>query len=380
MKRSGSVFSRGEGKNRTWWARFIYVDESGARRDLQRKATSKAHARELADDLANQYRQGGDRALTSERMTFADLAEYCEKHYYKKAEYRDERKIEGVRGLATAKGQLKVLREHFGARRLRSITYADLRAYRALRLQTKSERTDRELSIATVNRELSMLRRLLNVATSEGWLQRNPFTAGPPLISAADERKRERILSRDEEARLLDACAPIQRQHLRPLLVAALDTGMRRGELLKLHWSDVNLDGRTIHVRAFHTKTATARDVPISQRLEAELRRLWEISPKQSDGLVFGIRDNTRMAFTSARKDAELDDVRFHDLRHTAATRLARSGMSLSEVGRILGHSQPTTTYRYINADSATLERAAQAIDSFHAEAPKPDGKSEMVN
>ena len=380
MKRTGSVFSRGEGKNRTWWARFIYVDETGKRRDLQRKATSKAHAREIADDLASQYRQGGEQAVTSERMTFAELADFCEKHYYKAAEYRGERKIEGVRGLATVKGQIKILREYFGERRLRSITYADLRAFRAYRLQTKSERTDRELSIATVNRELSTLRRMFNVAVAESWIQRNPFSAGPALISAADERKRERILTRDEEARLLDACSPIQRQHLRPLLIAALDTGMRRGELLKLRWTDVDLDGRTIHVKAFNTKTATARDVPISQRLERELRRLWEVSPKQADGLVFGIRDNARMAFGSAREDAKLDDVRFHDLRHTAATRLARSGMSLAEVGRVLGHSQPTTTYRYVNADSVTLVRAAEAIDSFHAEAPKADAKSEMVN
>ena len=83
MKRSGNVFSRGGGKARTWWARFIYFDEAGKRHDLQRKATSKAHAREIADDLASQYRQGGEQAVTSERMTFAELADFCEKHYYK---------------------------------------------------------------------------------------------------------------------------------------------------------------------------------------------------------------------------------------------------------------------------------------------------------
>lgn len=378
MKRTGSVFSRGKDKHKTWWARFIYVDESGVKRDLQRKATSKGHARELADDLATQYAQGGEAALKSERMTFAELADYCEKHYYKKAEYRDGRKIEGVRGLYTAKFQIKVLRAYFDKRHLRSITYADLKAFRTARLQTVSERTDRELSITTVNRELSCLRRMLNVAQAEGWIPQNPFNRGDPLINKADERKRERILSREEETRLLNACADRQRQHLRPLIIAALDTGMRRGEMLKLRWSDVNLDARTIHVQAFHTKTMTARDVPISQRLNTELQRLWEVSPKDPEGLVFGIRDNVRMAFTSARKDVGLEDVRFHDLRHTAATRMART-MSLSEVGRILGHSQPTTTYRYINADASTIQRAAEVIDAFHAEGKSADS-SEMVN
>ncbi len=378
MRRTGTVISRGEGKNRVWWARFIYIDEQGVRHDLQRKAQSKAHARELADDLASEYNTNGEGALKKERMTFAELCDYCEKHYYKEAVYRDERKIEGVRGIHTAKYQLKALREYFGKRRLRSISYADLKAYRSARLQTKSERTDRNLSIATVNRELSALRRMLNVAQAEGWIPQNPFNRGEPLINLADERKRERILSRDEETRLLDACAPLQRQHLRPLLIAAIDTGMRRGEMLKLRWSEVNLEGRKIHVRAFNTKTMKARNVPIAQRLYVELQRLWDISPKDPQGLVFGIKDNARMAFTSAREAAGLSDVRFHDLRHTAATRMART-MSLSEVGRILGHSQPQTTYRYVNVDDATLQRAQVAIDAFHAESKEKES-SVMVN
>lgn len=370
MRRSATVFSRGEGRDKTWWARLNYLDEAtGKRRDRQRRAESYVHAKELAEQLAKEFDETAGRSIDAERMTFAELADYCEKHYYKAAEYHDERKVAGVRGLATAKCQLNALRGYFGKKRLRQIRYADIRDFRAARLQTKSDRTDRTLSIATVNRELSALRRMLNVAVAEGWLIRNPFTSGPPLIATADERKRERILAADEEAALLLACSVRQRAHLRPLVVAALDTGMRKGELLKLRWNQVDLQGRVIHVRAFHTKTMTARDVPVSSRLLAELQRLWDISPKDPEGLVFGIRDNVRLAFDSARTDAGLTDVRFHDLRHTAATRLVQKGLSLAEVGRILGHSQPTTTYRYVNPDAATLQRAAAALDTFHAEA-----------
>ena len=85
MKRTGSVFSRGEGKDRTWWARLIYTDEGGKRRDLQRRATSKAKARELVDKLIKDFDPGGERVINSERMTFDQLANYCEKHYYKEA-------------------------------------------------------------------------------------------------------------------------------------------------------------------------------------------------------------------------------------------------------------------------------------------------------
>lgn len=280
------------------------------------------------------------------------------------------------------RGRINALRAFFGNKRVRRITYAELREYRTVRLQTKSDRTDRTLSIATVNRELSTARRMFNVAVTEGWLIRNPFNSGPPLISTADERRRERILSADEEKALLLACSARQRAHLRPLVIAALDTGMRKGELLKLRWNQVDLGARVIHVRAFHTKTMTARDVPVSQRLHSELKRLWDISPQDADGLVFGIRDNVRLAFDSARTDAKLFDVRFHDLRHTAATRLVQKGLSLPEVGRILGHSQPITTDRYVNPDEATIRRAAEAMDSFHKETKEEnaDGESTMVN
>ena len=383
MKRTATVISRGTGRNKTWWARLVYVDEAtGKRRDRQRRAASYADAKELAEQIAKEFDQSAGRSIDAEKLTFAELADYCEKHYYKAAEYHDERKVAGVRGLATAKGQINVLRAFFGKKRVRRITYAELREYRTARLQTKSDRTDRNLSIATVNRELSTARRMFNVAVTEGWLIRNPFNSGPPLISTADERRRERILSADEEKALLLACSARQRAHLRPLVIAALDTGMRKGELLKLRWNQVDLSGRVIHVRAFHTKTMTARDVPVSQRLHAELKRLWDISPQDADALAFGIRDNVRLAFDSARTDAKLSDVRFHDLRHTAATRLVQKGLSLAEVGRILGHSQPITTYRYVNPDEATIRRAAEAMDSFHAEAKQENADEEnaMVN
>jgi integrase len=162
---------------------------------------------------------------------------------------------------------------YFGKKRLRQIRYADIRDFRAARLQTKSDRTDRTLSIATVNRELSALRRMLNVAVAEGWLIRNPFTSGPPLIATADERRRERILTADEEGLLL-ACSVRQRAHLRPLVVGALDTGMRKGELLKLRWNQVDLQGRVIQVRAFHTKTMTARDGSWAERAYRNRSRL----------------------------------------------------------------------------------------------------------
>jgi integrase len=285
-----------------------------------------------------------------------------------------------VRGLSTVKTQIKILRKYFGKRRIRSITYTDIQTYRNERLQSKGERTGKPIAIATVNRELATLRRMLNVALTEDWITSTPFNRGAPLISQADETKRERVLSREEERRLLDACATLKRRHLRPLIICALDTGMRRGELLKLQWKDVDLEGRVIHIKSFNTKTMKARDVPVSKRLLAELQHLWEVSPKDPEELAFGIKDNARMAFVSARHEAKLDDVRFHDLRHTAATRFIQSGMSLTEVGRILGHTVPMTTYRYVNPDTDTIQRAAAAMDSFHEQQNTVESSSRLIN
>jgi integrase len=186
-------------------------------------------------------------------MTFLDLATYFEKRYLKPAEYVDGRKVAGVRSLSPAIAAVNVVKEHFGKRQLRGITHDDIRAFRAERLGTKTK-AKKQRSVAAVNRELEKLRRLLNIAEREGWILRNPLRSCDPLISIADERKRERILTRDEELRLLSACDNRYRSHLRPILICALDTGMRRGEILSLKWSDVDFDERVLTIRVFDTR------------------------------------------------------------------------------------------------------------------------------
>lgn len=388
-ERSGSVVKRGRDKKGnkvvSWWARLTFIDPvTNKRRDLQRKAESRAHARELVLQLLTEFDASDGRTLAHGRKTFADLAAYFKAHYLKEAQYVEGRKVSGRRSLRGTQGQLEAMLNIFGSRPLRSISYADLAAFKAARLgaptradlarhrleleaDPKAElRTTR--AIASVNRELALLQRMFNVAQEEGWVLRNPFKLGKSLISQADERKRERILTREEELRLLEACAG-RRAHLRPIIVCALDTGMRQGEILKLRWRDVDLENGLIVIAAFNTKTMRERAVQMTIRLKLELEALYSRSTKGPDALVFGISDNVKNGFASVRRAAGLTDVRFHDLRHTAATRLARSHMHLSEVGRILGHTQPSTTYRYVHADVETARRAAAALDAFHEEA-----------
>jgi hypothetical protein len=189
-ERKGYIVNR----NGRLYVRVGYTDENGRRHDIVRRATNRTHARELKNEILRELDDRGAQTLNAVSMTFADLALYFEEHYLKPAEYVDGRKIEGVRSLEPARAAVNALKNYFGRRRLQSIRYSDLRAYRAARVKqpTRSDvaRHKRELqkdkkaelkvtrTIATVNRELSKLRRMLNIAQREGWIKQNPFNAG----------------------------------------------------------------------------------------------------------------------------------------------------------------------------------------------------------
>jgi integrase len=374
------------------FARVTFVDSTGKRKDVRRRAENRSAARDLIKDMLRDLDDHGETALDNRNRTFADLADHYEEHYLTEPEYIDGKKVSGLRSLVTQNGFLKTLRAAFGKKLIASITYGEVRKLQSARLKapTRSDearhreamkRYNKALkrkcktavkpekqvtrSIATVNRELALLRRMFNVATREGWLRRNPMNSGESLIRVADEHKRERIITLDEEARLLAVCDGDKRNHLRPIVIGALETGMRKGELLKLLWSDIDFENRLITVQAFNTKTMHQRQVGMSARLTNEVKRLWEASDKDTNALVFGIMNNVKRSFHTARCAAGLPDVRFHDLRHTYATRLVSLHIPLPEVGRVLGHVQANTTYRYVNANTDTARRAANALDSL---------------
>jgi integrase len=218
---------------------------------------------------------------------------------------------------------------------------------------------------------MAYLRRMFNIALQSGWVLRNPFTCGDALVLTSCEKRRERILTPDEETRLLEACDHPTRLHLRPLLIALLDTGARKGEMLKMRWRDVDLDGRMITIRAQNTKTLKERIVCITERLCSLLHSMWEKAKGGLDSLVFRGCNDVRNSFASACKIAGikyggLDGLTLHCLRHTCATRLVKGHLPIQLVGRILGHTQINTTYRYLSADNDTVREAASILETYH--------------
>jgi integrase len=374
--RTGYTFK--DKKTGFWYARVTFTDANGKRRDVKQRADSKTNANTLLKKIINTLDTGGQAAIEADKLTVSQLCDYYEQHYAIEPQYTNGRKVAGLRSVVQVRGYVKVFRSYFAKRLLKSITYDDLRTFRAKRLKTSTHQGE-ERCLATVNREMAYLRRMLNIAERNGWITKNPFKMGDALIHTSNEVKRERILTRAEEEKLLAQCTGF-RTHLRPIIIAALDTGCRLGELLKMRWRDVDHNSGLITIQAFNTKTMRQRHISVTLRLSSELEQLRNKTGNSSDALVFGISSQIRHGFRAACDDAELEGLRFHDLRHTHATRLDDLGFSLAKIGGQLGHTVMQTTLRYINRDKAAVLQVAAALDALHAETSKPAETSEMVN
>jgi integrase len=363
-ERSGYVFEN----NGKWYARITFTCSNGNRRNIKRTGKSESEAKKILKTVLRELENEGEKSLDTANLTFKDLANHYEKHFCQPAEYVNNRKISGLRDVERAKSVLPHFREFFQEKKLRSITYGDLVSYRRLRMNTPTHmKTPR--TVGTMNRELGILRRIFNIAMAETWIKRNPFSLGEPLISPSAEGIREKILTLDEEQRLLIACSEPCRAHIRPLVIALLDTGARRGEMLKLTWQNVDFKVRIITIIGETTKTYKTRQVAMTQRLYNELLLLWEKSDKDLSARVFHFTVFRKSFQTACRiagiKTGGLDGLVTHSLRHSTATRLVQGKMPIQMVGRILGHQQPQTTYRYLSANDETLRQAASILESI---------------
>ena len=190
------------------------------------------------------------------------------------------------------------------------------------------------------------------------------------VVHFTKDRNRTRRLEMGEEARLL-AHAP---DHLRALIMAALETGMRKGELLALRWRDVKWDVGALLLPAEITKTAEARDVPMTQRLLAVLE-MRKHAPDGSelpvDAFVFGndvgeAVDDIRDAWVKTCSDAKITGLHFHDLRREFASRLRETpGISDHHVRDWLGHADMATTSRYLATTRVGLQQARKAFEQY---------------
>ena len=243
---------------------------------------------------------------------------------------------------------LKRMGKFFGDVFAHELTSADVEGYRGHRLSTG-------VSKSTVNREMALLKHVFNKGIEWEKCTDNPVRK--IKFYSEKENKRTRYLEQHEKVRLLNACpTPTKR-----LVFFALQTGMRRGEILNLKWPDLDFNTNLICVR--HSKARKPRFIPINSELENMLKSM----PTASE-YVFGTADGQagftlyRKPFETAMKKAGISDFRFHDLRHCFASDLVMKGVDLKTVSELLGHSSTAMTERYSHLSPAHKRTAVELL------------------
>ncbi len=209
------------------------------------------------------------------------------------------------------------------------------------------------VSGSTVARELRLLSHVFTVAIRE-WgygLHANPVSL---VRKPAPNKARDRILTDTQREALVAACGQCRNPWIKPVVIFALETATRRGEVLSLTWNNVSLEARTALVSG---KTG-ARKVPLSPACIEALRGL----PRSLDGRVFPVTVETlKQAYERAVTRAGIADFTFHDLRHDALTRLAGMGFNILELRAISGHTTANMLQRYVSIDAGDLAKKLQA-------------------
>jgi integrase len=251
--------------------------------------------------------------------------------------------------------RLKLLLPYWGDVAIGRITKAGARDYRAHRHEVK-----KNLSETTVNRDLEVLRHILFWAVDEGLLLANPLSRVPMV---RERRKPRIILTVTEEDKLLAAAAP----HLRSIIIAALDSGMRRGEILSERWEHVDFTRRVLYVSHSKTPDGEGREIPLTARLFADLEARRKVS-----GFVFTFDNHpiTRIktAWKAALRRAGLRYIRFHDLRHAFNSRLGDLGVIADVRKALMGHSSgEDVNSLYTHVEIAARWRAIRKLERWTA-------------
>jgi integrase len=284
---------------------------------------------------------------------------------------------------ATAKAgkeTVKLIKKHFGylyQQPMASITNAVFDKFKAKRLRAG-------LAPRTVNRDLDRLKAALGKAVEWKMLDANPLKGAKRIRRGIEDRVRylatqeAKALRKALKVREAHAKAARERfnrwrvarhqeplpsiegysDHVMPMTLLALNTGLRRGELTQLTWEDVDLKGKRLTVRAGYAKSGKARHIPLNSEAVAVLTQ-WQ--KQQPEGRLFNIVSVAK-AWAALMESAGIEDFRFHDLRHDFASRLVMAGVDLNTVRELLGHGDITMTLRYAHL---APEHKTAAVESL---------------
>jgi integrase len=325
-----TLFKRGG----TYWS---YVYQEGVRH----ARSTKTGNRRIAEQIDQKHKE--ELALRSAQLTdlkpqmkFAELAGRFLAEGEAKAWHRD---------------RLKLLLPYFGDTAISRIAKAQVRQYRQTRHQAKT------LTETTLNRDIECLRHLLYWAVDEGFLAINPLAR---IQLARIRRKKKPVLSPEEEKLLFAQSSA----HLQQIIIAALDTGMRRGEILSQRWDDVDFSRRVLYVSHSKTPEGEAREIPLSERLFALLCEM-----RKESGLIFTYEGKAihkiKTAWKAAIRRSGIRYIQFHYLRHTFNTRLLELSVTREVRMALLGHTFGDTHESYEHVELPLKRDAIRRLDAW---------------
>ena len=351
---------RGEGylrkRGKVWYFEFMY---KGRRYYEKIGNVSKTVAREIANEIRSQIIKG-EYIPKERKLSFTAAVKASISWYETKSPARESSKKEHRR-------QVQVLESFSRKYDLGSISSAVIESYKRKRLEEGIKKT-------TLNRELTVLKSIFKRAQELGL-----WDGQIPKIDKVkgDEKEIVRFLSREEAERLINACP----EWFRPVVVFALNTGLRAGEIFSLRWEDIDLERRLIIIKSRATKTKKERLIPVNSTVYSLLMELEKNRKEHGfvftnrSGLPYKYEDKTYLkVFKTACKKAGIENFRFHDLRHTFASWVAMNSRDIYAVKQLLGHSSLTSTKRYAHLTDDYLKEILESVSNFGSSSAKDLG------
>ena len=342
-------------------------------------------AREIAESYIADFKRGIDPIAEKKKAKAGTLADYLEKTYGPWVEANRKTGADTLRRITASFPDL--LKIPIG-----EITPWQIDKWRSAKLKLGRK-------ASSLNRDLVALKACLSKAVEWSIIEEHPLAKVKP--QKVDRAGKVRFLSPDEEVRIreaLDRRTERMRQerdnynewliarnhpplsslrivrfsdHLEPLFLLSINTGCRRGELFNLKWPDVDLGGAVLTVAGDTAKSGTTRHIPLNNEALDTLRA-WRKQTTGS-GYVFPARDGGRMdnvkkSWDGVLKAAGVDNFRWHDLRHTFASKLVMAGIDLNTVRELLGHSDLKMTLRYAHLAPEHKARAVAVLDAVRVD------------
>lgn len=392
MPRTAEGYITFDRKRNRYIARFTPIDPvTGKQRNFKRACVNKSEAQRAVREMISDWESGQS---TGSKISFDLLARKYAADRLKEAKYAGGHKISGRRELTAPRAWLLQLRYFFQKTAAADITKGRVLALRDwllelptrsvvkeegdnLVLEVKHDGTPR--SVTAINKVVEMLRSVLRYGIEERLLkpESSPFQGNArDLIDKRGEKARERIPTFGEEMALLKFCTIRGEQgnaHLRPILITAADTGLRRNELFTLECQDVNFQRNQIVVRAINAKNNQARRVPMTPRVREELQKIWRPAPAAR---LFGVIDPKR-TFATACRNCGIRDLHFHDFRAVFVSRALMAGIPLAVVTEATGHSSDEWK-RYLRLDTETMRMLLAPMPGQDDEEVKEFARSVM--